>query len=216
MFISESDHLKALWDKHASMSQARFGETYDIGTVSMVSQYLLGRRPLNLSAAMKFAKGLGLTLDEVCPRLADIAREASLLLASPALTKEVPLLTEQDAHLFAHNAITGNKTVPILIKKNASNCFAVEIHDEAMTPEVQKGDLAIIDTEITPIAGDLVLARIDGFQTLLRAYTPHLTENLFALAPANKLSPTFVSDKHKIEIIGVMVESRRFRKARHG
>jgi len=52
------------------MSQAEFGDKFGIGTQGMVSQYILGTRPLNIEAAAKFARGLGCCIVDINPRLA--------------------------------------------------------------------------------------------------------------------------------------------------
>lgn len=65
--------LKRLWDERiapSGMSQEEFGERYGIGTQAMVSQYLLGTRPLNYDAAAKFAKGFDCSIEEICPEMA--------------------------------------------------------------------------------------------------------------------------------------------------
>lgn len=80
--IEDAARLKALFDARAELtgkklSQAEFGEKYGIGTQGMVSQYLQARRPLNVDAAVAFAKGLGVTIDEFSPQLAKSIQHAS-------------------------------------------------------------------------------------------------------------------------------------------
>jgi transcriptional regulator with XRE-family HTH domain len=65
--------LKRLWDERVAptgMSQEEFGEKFYIGTQGMVSQYLLGTRPLNYDAAAKFARGFGCSIEDICPEMA--------------------------------------------------------------------------------------------------------------------------------------------------
>jgi transcriptional regulator with XRE-family HTH domain len=65
--------LKRLWDERIAptgMSQEEFGDKYGIGTQGMVSQYLLGTRPLNYDAAAKFARGFVCSIEEICPDMA--------------------------------------------------------------------------------------------------------------------------------------------------
>lgn len=50
--------------------QSAFGKAHHLGTASMVWQYIHGHRPLNLSAAVKFAAGLQVPIDTFSPRLA--------------------------------------------------------------------------------------------------------------------------------------------------
>lgn len=70
--------LKRLWDERIAptgMSQEEFGETFGIGTQGMVSQYLLGTRPLNYDAAAKFARGFGCSIEDICPEMAHTIRK---------------------------------------------------------------------------------------------------------------------------------------------
>lgn len=65
--------LKRLWDERIAptgMSQEEFGEQFGIGTQGMVSQYLLGTRPLNYDAAAKFARGFECSIEDICPEMA--------------------------------------------------------------------------------------------------------------------------------------------------
>lgn len=59
------------------MSQEEFGIRFDIGRQSMVWQYLNARRPLNIKAVTNFARGLGVSVEAISPRLADEIRRAS-------------------------------------------------------------------------------------------------------------------------------------------
>ncbi|KDC48037.1 hypothetical protein [Bordetella bronchiseptica] len=80
--VEDARRLKALFEERAEQSQLAFGATYEIGNQSMVSQYLLGIRPLNIVAATKFAKGLCVTIDDFSPTLADQIRAAWYLTAA--------------------------------------------------------------------------------------------------------------------------------------
>ena len=61
---SDNDRLRAVFLKRSKISQREFGERYGIGTAGMVNQLLLGRRPVSLAAAVKFAEGLGCAIDD--------------------------------------------------------------------------------------------------------------------------------------------------------
>lgn len=70
--VGAGHRLETLWEERrpAGMSQDAFGARYGIGTQGMVSQYILGRRPLNIEAAVKFAEGLDCTVADISPDLA--------------------------------------------------------------------------------------------------------------------------------------------------
>ena len=76
--VEESALLKKLFAERATVSQEKFGLEYEIGTQGMVSQYLLARSPLNLSSALKFAKGLNCEIAEFSPRLAEELRGVAI------------------------------------------------------------------------------------------------------------------------------------------
>lgn len=68
---AESERLKAIWLRTSDrLSQAEFGEKFDIGSQSAVTLFLNGRTPLSLKAARGFAKGLGCAISEFSERLA--------------------------------------------------------------------------------------------------------------------------------------------------
>lgn len=81
--IEDAARLRALFDARTELvgkkpiSQADFGEKYGIGSQGMVSQYLQARRPLNVDAAVAFARGLGAPIDAFSPRLAAFIQNAS-------------------------------------------------------------------------------------------------------------------------------------------
>lgn len=68
--IEDAARLRALFNTHTTFSQDAFGAEYEIGTQGMVWQYLNARAPLNLAAAIKFARGLGVSVADISPTLA--------------------------------------------------------------------------------------------------------------------------------------------------
>lgn len=72
---AESVRLKALYEKSAhGLSQAAFGDTYDIGSQGTVWQCLNGKgMPISLKAAQGFAAGLKCQISDFSPRLAKLA-----------------------------------------------------------------------------------------------------------------------------------------------
>jgi hypothetical protein len=79
--------------KTKKISQLKFGADYDIGSQGMVWQYLTGRRPLNIKAAVNFARGLNelglkVSVEDFSPTLAaDIkAASAQTAKAAPAVS----------------------------------------------------------------------------------------------------------------------------------
>lgn len=78
--VEDAARLKALFDaREPKISQAKFGEDFEIGTQGMVWQYMSATRPLNIDAAAKFARGLGITIEQFSPRIASQIADAYAL-----------------------------------------------------------------------------------------------------------------------------------------
>ena len=57
----------------------------------MLSQHLSGHRPMSLAAATAYAKGFGVSLAEISPRLASTVAEASMATGSAPLSSAAPI-----------------------------------------------------------------------------------------------------------------------------
>jgi len=94
--------------------------------------------------------------------------------------------------------------------------FGLWLRGNSMTPIFNEGDLIIVDPDESPRPGDYVVAKNGGEEATFKKYRPRgIDENgqeVFELVPLNDDYPTMHSDRQHIEIIGVMVEHRIFRK----
>ena len=72
MHIEEAQRLRRLFDDRPMprLSQAKFGEAFEIGSQGVVWQYLHARIPLNVEQAVRFARGLNCSVSDFSPRLA--------------------------------------------------------------------------------------------------------------------------------------------------
>ncbi|HHQ4580585.1 TPA: LexA family protein [Aeromonas hydrophila] len=94
--------------------------------------------------------------------------------------------------------------------------FGLWIRGYSMTPIFNEGDLVIIDPDEQPRPGDYVVAKNGSEEATFKKYRPRgideSGQEVFELVPINDDFPTMHSDRQHIEIIGVMVEHRIFRK----
>ena len=94
--------------------------------------------------------------------------------------------------------------------------FGLWIRGRSMTPMFNEGDLVIIDPDEQPRPGDYVVAKNGSEEATFKKYRPRgideSGQEVFELVPLNDDFPTMHSDRQHIEIIGVMVEHRIFRK----
>ena len=85
-----------------------------------------------------------------------------------------------------------------------------------MLPEFCPGDRVIIDPSIAPDPGNYVVAKNGENEATFKKYRPRGVnergDQVFELVPLNEDFPSMRSDIVQIQIIGTMVEHRRYRK----
>lgn len=105
-----------------------------------------------------------------------------------------------------------------VIKSVPDEAFATRVQGQSMEPAFSEGDILIVDPTKYPIAGSYVVARRtsrEGLtETLFKQYAlvgiDANGQEIFELRPLNNVFPTFRSDSVQLEIIGVVVECRKF------
>lgn len=94
--------------------------------------------------------------------------------------------------------------------------FALDIKGESMLPEFQPGDKVIIDPEVQPQPGDYVVAKNHKEEATFKKYRPVTYDEsgnlIFELTPLNPDFASLRSDVSHLQVIGVMVEHRKYRK----
>ncbi|MCF5912030.1 LexA family protein [Aeromonas veronii] len=98
--------------------------------------------------------------------------------------------------------------------------FGLWLRSDSMLPQFKEGDLIIVDPDESPQPGDYVVAKNGSDEATFKKYRPRgIDENgqeVFELVPLNDDYPTMHSDRQHIQIIGVMVEHRSYRKRQTG
>ncbi|MFQ1656085.1 LexA family protein [Aeromonas veronii] len=98
--------------------------------------------------------------------------------------------------------------------------FGLWLRGDSMLPQFKEGDLIIVDPDESPQPGDYVVAKNGSNEATFKKYRPRgIDENgqeVFELVPLNDDYPTMHSDRQHIQIIGVMVEHRSYRKIQTG
>ncbi|MFM4937784.1 LexA family protein [Aeromonas enteropelogenes] len=98
--------------------------------------------------------------------------------------------------------------------------FGLWLRGDSMLPQFKEGDLIIVDPDEAPQPGDFVVAKNGSDEATFKKYRPRgideTGQEVFELVPLNDDYPTMHSDRQHIQIVGVMVEHRIFRKRQTG
>ena len=164
---ADARRLNALWTaKHGKVSQAEFGESYRLGSQGMVSQYLLGRRPLNPKAARAFAQFLRVKIEEFSPRLAAeistyTVSEDTGSYPAPNLSRGVPIVgTAQlgpEGFWCELQHPVGNGDGRIRMESRDEQAYAVRVVGDSMHPRIKSGEYVIVEPNVPVQPGDEVL-----------------------------------------------------------
>lgn len=128
-------------------------------------------------------------------------------------TKKIPLIEFKDIGKPINTMLSQYLLTDMKISDNA---FAVAIKDSSMMPKFEVGDRVIIDPEVPPIPGDFVIVKIDNNEPIfrkIRELGPDSSGKLqYEFVPLNDDYSTISSERHQFEIIGTMLEHRKYRK----
>lgn len=168
--------------------------------------------------------------EETLPRGENLLRLAEALGCAPAY------LIDGDGPVFSENSWAGLHQIPLLAQRDVAQwlndassvrqellmhndmalsqqSFAIRVEEQAMTPAILRGDVVIIDPSLAPQPGDCVLA-MQQQNALLRTWRQRGSEEgvaQFELAPVNINFPELHSSRDSLQLIGTLVELRRYR-----
>lgn len=124
-----------------------------------------------------------------------------------------PATTNQDAQevsswakvpLIAWEDAKKHKDYVFTMHKNNGRCFGVSITDDSMVPTLRAGDVALVDPDIKPTPGNVVIATINGATMIGRYKQKSLTT--FEICADNANYPSVSSTEADIRIIGTVYQ----------
>jgi len=96
--------------------------------------------------------------------------------------------------------------------------FALRVIGRSMQPLFERGDYIVVDPNVPPMPGDIVVAKLDAENAAtLKKYRPRGNDEngdpVIELVPLNEDWPTLTIDSaHRGRIIGTVVEHRKYRR----
>lgn len=175
--------LKQLFLEKSDLSQRAFVKKYNLGTPANLSQYLQGRRALNIKIASVVAKALGVEVADFSPRLAHE-------------TGDYVLVSEEYSDGTFATTLEGRSMEPDFLDGD------ILIIDPTLSP--LPGDFVVAERQ-SPYT--------DGAEWTFKKYRPRgineFGQEVYELTPLNPDFPILRSDREQCYIIGVMIEHRR-------
>ncbi|WP_131775035.1 LexA family transcriptional regulator [Legionella anisa] len=125
--------------------------------------------------------------------------------------KETPhakeILSQQEPFVFEKTILIDSMNPSI----KSPSLFASSVEDSSMQPELNPGNIIIVDGELQPNPGQYVLAYLtQKKQTVLRQYGEADGCHFQLLASSDLWATVSIKDAHEAQIIGVVVEVRKY------
>jgi transcriptional regulator with XRE-family HTH domain len=114
---------------------------------------------------------------------------------------------------LAMSALMDPEMIETDIPDATAKCVALRIQDASMEPTFQAGEIVIVDYRERPGSDDCVVARLPGGEHVFRHYVPRRSGAFDLVAENPEWETITANSQNPVEIIAVMVEHRRRRRA---
>lgn len=180
-----------------------------------VAQWEAGVTRPSLDNLVKAAEALNVWLSWLTVGDQSLPGAPDLTAASAA--RGVPVLDYRQAGQWDVEVPTTAETIatdPDISRR----AFALVIRDNSMAPDFSEGDKIILDPDVTPQPGDLVLAKLDSeAEATFRKFRPRAVDagggSPIELAPLNPDWPSLIlHGDNPGRIVATLVEHRRYRR----
>ena len=208
IYAQEAKRLKEIWASNADgrLGQAQFGEVYGIGGQSAVANFLNGRSPLSLKAALGFARGLKCRVQDFSPRLAKEALGIAEALeelkeyeagSRPAWFGEqrklqsATLLGEItcDSTGFCQTVHRPELTVQVEFWTPVSDPYALRITGDGFYPRYRSGELLVLSDKEPPLVGCEALVTTWDVRKIVRIWNGEIDGEVQLLPLSPGLPP---------------------------
>ncbi|HAT2049040.1 TPA: LexA family transcriptional regulator [Legionella pneumophila] len=145
--------------------------------------------------------------------------QGELIQSSENSLRHIPILSMKEAPhareiLGQQDTFAFEKTIVVDVFNpsiKSAELFAAVVEDGSMQPELNPGDMVIIDTQLQPNPGQFVLVYLTQKKlTILRKYG-EADDCLFQLLPNSELWATVsIKQANEAQLIGVVTEIRKY------
>lgn len=239
----ECEALKAIFNDRAGMSQKAAAAAWGLGTQSNLSHYLNKHQPLTLDAAIRFAKGLEVSVDSFSPRLARMARTMAASAETDTDPTRLAPVKGQSNRLTAktHDSARTIRRAPIVkwghmgaevvsgdVVPNGELSIPVDfssetvvwkVSDDSMSPDYNPGDFIAIDSDPSVVdsiqPGEAVIVETASGTQMLRYYTPLADGHFEARPPSTSRYGSLSTLQMKLRVRAVVLAHLRVRQRRN-
>jgi len=186
-------------------SQTELAKALNV-TQSNIAQWVMGHRNPTLDSLQRIATALDMPLEFFISDGKETTQD--YLKRTSKETEFIPVLGISSA-TNEKFILEENEETYIRFPKTGERQFAIKVEGNCMeNPDdlrnsIYDGDYIIIDPDVTPRNGDVVLARISSeFSTIKRMF---IDENTVELIPDNPKCKKLVKKQRDVEIVGKVV-----------
>lgn len=186
---TEAARLREYWENRPGhrLSQAEFGERYDVGNQSAVGQFLRGETPLSMNAAKGFVRGLTdaghkLQLRDISPRLQAMAE--SIAAVSPSTDSEFVEVPKKTVALSAGKGREPHVEEEVSRLKfradflrsvgaNRQSAAVVDVSGRSMEPTIPDGAVLLVNGSNREPRDRLIFALRIGNELFVKRLVAH-------------------------------------------
>lgn len=173
---TKEEEARQLALRFTGITQTVFAKQHGMpGGASMISQHIHGHRPISLEAATIYARGFGVTLADISPRLASEVSNASEVndtgnadaVSMPRHRNRTPVIGTaklgQDGfyEVLSDQPSAGDGSVEGY--SGDANAYALKVRGDSMHPAIRHGSFVIVEPNSRCVPGEYVaIALVDG------------------------------------------------------
>lgn len=219
----EAQRLRKIWDETPNKpSQVVFGEKFSIGNQSAVGQFLNGKLPLSMKAAVGFAKGLGCNISDFSPRLALEIVEGSRLISGEAVPHELDFAgrggnvqavrVTGEIWIDDEVSVSSVQNGGYVVGSGVEDGYAVRVRGDGANPAIKDGQFLVVERFGDPAFSDYCIVQTAAGETIIAEFLARRDDGYTFESLGNHRRYTLRDDEvSQIDGVVAVVSSRRWR-----